>query len=88
MDKVQLANEARFVALEYMVAQALRGVHSLYSLTPKEVEETRKEMQERLRTRTFPELKDAAFSDILAAEIELAVERVYQQIQKGLADTP
>lgn len=85
MDEVQLINEARFIALEYAMALALKGVYVALKLTPEEIATAHRSLKENLQRRTFPEL-DAAFSDLLAAEIENAVERLFQRV--ALMDRP
>jgi hypothetical protein len=73
--------EVRLFALESIVCQT---VATLYQAMPREVfDAVKRQAVEGAKKRTFPGF-DAAYSDLIAAEFEAALARLYSMIQHHL----
>jgi hypothetical protein len=76
-----IKNEARLFALESIVCQNLAAA---YRALPREIfDVVKQQAMQSVRTQTFPGF-DAAYSDVISAEFEAAVERLYSMIQHHL----
>jgi hypothetical protein len=73
--------EARLFALESIVCQT---VATLYQAMPREIfDAVKRQALEGARKQTFPGL-GAAYSDVISAEFEAALQRLYSMIQHYL----
>ena len=73
--------EVRLFALESIVCQT---VATLYQVMPREIfDAVKKQAIEGARTQAFPGL-DAAYSDLISSEFEVALARLYSMIQHHL----
>ena len=75
MDEKALEAEARLAAVEYMVMNLYVLLHRLHGDPPELVRKTHEQLREMLRTTTFPG-SDPAESDLIAQEVQAAVERL------------
>ena len=76
-----IKNEVRLFALESIVCQNLAAA---YRAMPREVfDVVKQQAMQSVRNQPFPGF-DAAHSDLISAEFETAVERLYAMIQHHL----
>jgi len=89
MDESQLKLEARLIALEYMIANAYVLLHRVFRSPPESILRTHETARQMLREQTFPGL-DAAQSDLIAGEVQAAVEGMLSAIEEmvGLHKNP
>ena len=79
MDEKAIKLEARLGAIEYMIGELFKMVYLLGSVTPEMVVESHEKLREHLRTMPMP-TTDPAVSDLAAAEIQEAHERLLKII--------
>jgi hypothetical protein len=80
-----IETECRLYALEWYVCLLHAATYrQMGEAGPAMLEQTRKQVLEGLRQKTFPSL-DAAMSDLLSAELESAVERLLSMTKELLA---
>jgi hypothetical protein len=76
-----IKDDVRLFALETIVCQSLA---TLYQAMPREVfDAVKRQAMDGARKQAFPGL-DAAYSDVISAEFETALERLYSMIQHHL----
>jgi hypothetical protein len=84
VEKIRL--EARLSAIEYMIGQLFRMIYVSIGATPEMIEASHKQFRDYLQTMPMP-TDDPAISDLAAAEIQEAHERLLEIIEtaaKGL----
>ena len=86
MDEKAIKLEARLGAIEYMVGQLFRMFYLSVGATPEMVEKSHEKFREHLRTMPMPP-SDPAISDLAAAEIQEAHERLLGIIAEAARGT-
>jgi hypothetical protein len=76
MDEKAIKLEVRLGAIEYMIGQLFRMIYLSVGATPKIIEQSHEVLREHLRTTPMPPTDDPAISDLVAAEIQEAHERL------------
>jgi hypothetical protein len=87
MDEKAIKLEARLGAIEYMVGQLFRMFYLSVGATPEMVEKSHEKFREYLRTMPMPPGGDPAISDLAAAEIQEAHERLLGIIAEAARST-
>lgn len=83
MDESILKEEARLYALEYMVTSLYAKFYQLIGCSEAQILEAHKKGREMLSHETFPG-GDAAESDLLAQEVQAAVEKLLSAIEEQM----
>jgi hypothetical protein len=83
MDEKAIKLEARLGAIEYMIGELFKMVYRLGGATPAMVVESHEKFREYLRTMPMP-TTDPALSDLVAAEIQEAHERLLKIIVEAM----
>jgi hypothetical protein len=86
MDQKEIKLIARLGAIEYMIGQLSRMVYLSVGATPEIVEKSHEKLREYLRTMPMPPT-DPAISDLVAAEIQEAHERLLGIIEEAVRGT-
>lgn len=73
--------EARLAAIEYLLAHVVSHQYRTDGATPEMIEQGHKRLRGFAREWTFPELSDPAFSDLLASEIEAALDKLLGKVE-------
>jgi hypothetical protein len=77
----ELKNEARLMAMEYMIANMYVLIHRANRSTPQQIDASHQQARQMLGQLTIPGI-DPAQSDLASAEIEAAVERLLGLIEE------
>ena len=83
MDEKAIKLEVRLGAIEYMVGELFRMVYLLGRAPPEMVEESHEKLRDHLRTMPMP-TSDPAISDLAAAEMQEAYERLLEIIARAV----
>jgi hypothetical protein len=89
MDETQIKSEARLVAIEYMIVNIYAILHRASGAPPESILAIHQKARETLSRESMPGL-DPAQSDMIAAEIQAAVEAMLSDVEEmlGLKKTP
>lgn len=80
MEPEKLQLEARLSAIEYMIGQLFKVTYGSIGATPEMIEASHKKFRNYLETMPTP-TEDPAMSDLVAAEIQEAHERLLEIIE-------
>jgi hypothetical protein len=81
MNEDVLKEEVRLFAIEYMIMNLYTMFHRLVQSSPEQILKAHEEAREMLATQTFPG-SDPAESDLVAQEVQAAVERMLDGIEE------
>lgn len=85
MTEEQIRIRARLAILEYISAHLLLAIYRIRALPPEAVSALNATLRTRLRDQAFPDL-DPAMSDLWAAELETAGNRILDAVESWSAD--
>ena len=81
MDEATVKAEARLVAIEYLLMNLYKIVYGMTQSSPASIRAAHRRAREMMQKETFPGI-DAAQSDLLASEIQTAVEQLTDGIEE------
>jgi hypothetical protein len=73
--------QARLVAIEYMIAHLVSHQYKVDGATPETIAQGHARLRGFAREWSFPELNDPAYSDLLASEIEAALDALLAKVE-------
>jgi hypothetical protein len=78
---LEIQLQARIAVLEYLLAQLFRTMYATSGLNMDQIKEQHRKVREILRLQTNPGY-DAAMSDLITAEMEIALDHVLEMIEQ------